>query len=117
MASSGETSALHKLQSALHDYLALGSDTPLYSAAESLSTEVSHTLAQAGPSDTADESQGDSSPSAPSDFRSATKAAKSGVYDQSGSETSSSDGGTKTDESEQSQEDDQKRKGSGSRPF
>jgi len=114
MASSDESSALHELQSALHKYLSLGSGTPLYSEAESLSTAVTHALAatsaSSDPTAKSDHEGGsDGESSVPTDFRSARHAAKA-VYGNGGNE-----GGTKAD-SEQSQEDEEKKK-KGSRPF
>jgi hypothetical protein len=109
-----ETSALHELQSALHKYLSLGSGTPLYSEAESLSTAVSHALGAHGSDEHGHEApdhQGESGePSDHTDFRSARHAAKA-VYGNGGNK-----GGTKADDSEQSQEDEEHKK-KGSRPF
>jgi len=108
MAPADEKAALHKLQSALHDYLSLGSGTPIYSEAESLSTAVTHALAAEGPSDPTQqpdhEGESDGEASDPTDFRSARHAAKA-VYGNGASE-----GGTKTDSSAQSQEDEEKKK-------
>ena len=117
MAAADESSALHELQSALHKYLALGSGTPLYSEAESMSTAVSHALAAASahhdPTEAPDHEGGsDGESSAPTNFRDARHAASKAVY---GNDVSS--GGTKT-EPEQSQEDEEaKKKKQGSRPF
>lgn len=116
MAAADESTALHKLQSALHDYLALGSGTPLYSDAESMSTAITHALAAASaqhdPTEAPDHEGGsDGESSAPTNFRDARHAASKAVY---GNDVPS--GGTKTDESEQSQEDEAKKK-KGSRPF
>lgn len=103
---------LRQIEGLLHQYLDLGDSTPLADEAQSFLGQVQDGIQKVSTPSGDAGSQGDEPSSAPSDFRSATKAAAE-VYSR-GSETSSNDGGTKTDEA-QSQEEDKKRKGS--RPF
>ena len=104
---------LRQIEGLLHQYLDLGDSTPLADEAQSFLGQVQDGISKLGQSQDSPEQQADEPSSAPADFRNATKAAAE-VYSR-GSEASSQDGGTKIEDSAQSQEEDKKRKGS--RPF
>lgn len=103
--------SLSQLEGAIEAYLALGSDTPLASSAQSWLEDVRGELEHARTEETeapeVEEPESESEDSPPSDFRGATRAAAKAMRD---GNLGGDRGGTKTEDEEQSPGDEEEKK-------